>query len=1800
MIRKELDIALGSIFQKNGLVYTESAKKFLRKLMDYVDLQSNNVPDAVAEMLDRIEEINEETTEMVVYIQSLKDYVEQQSAIIEEQSLDITEKSEEVTQNTLDSKTYRDETKAYSEIAASIVSGGPRGVYDNLAALNAANPSHTYLYVTKNNGFWNYWDDNIGAFVGGGIYQTFSTEETTKNEYFLEVPPVGDTFNINYFATPFATITLNGNYSFFYININGAVDGNKGKILVFQTGEKNIVLGNNIQGSAKIATTSGSITILEYNVIGETIYLYSKDILGDDRFPIPQKINTLILTFSDSNTASLKWLAPYANNLLDSASYYDIRYSNVLIDPENPVQWLTCKKITENVPIPAYPGEEETFTITGLAPGKEYYFYIKSVRVNYGIKQISESSNFVYCKTLGATDLSKPYRITLTKENIFPILSMYSEGALYKDFGEQKMVDEQEKNIFLETGYPDTSVVPYNTQHHPITWSRKTKPYYIMIDLFQQYDLDKFFLCSNGVFTSTIYAAKDFGYNWEEIGTMTNNKWNTLNFENGRYRFLLLVQDACTFTPIIEDDTTGVIGNIQNIILYGRSVLNIPDGIKTPLRRVNNLKTVDEFCCTVGWQYESPILHSLISGPFVRLYNNFSRFFDDSNSWIPLYFEKCKLYERLADWKFNVGTQSWIINNTDNTLDESHIVTGDILMNKYKELGLKPFICQVSFADAFQYYRYQLVSGTYRRLNSSGNDSTKINKMLDGYWKPLAWKPVWKSGTKGFTDFFLESRNPANYKLLSKLQFNIAARYGSNNTLLASDLSLVNTIKDGGYIESRNIGLDNCCGIEPGNEMDGASPRSALYDPFEAAALISAVTDGHCNSFTDEDGGTNFGIKKADNNMLVIAPGCARNDPGYMYAYLRELTAIRPDNNIPFDVINIHQYFPNYFLTGERDDFWKIPASSISCERLNETADDLTVKRLLEIRDRFAPTKEFWITEYGWGEAGTRSESAKCKFQVRSLPGRIVGNVLIPDRHRSEVKGAYIVRANIYYMSIGVNLTNYYAIASEGNFFAVNQYDQGAGFEMFIWNTLVDMTPGAKYNAIALSEVPYERNNFDTLGLFGNQQNNGYYPITNAFWWFSTFRNTLKGYVFIGFKKSEVSDLIKIACFRKVGENKGAYVVYLNSEINNAFIGQELLFPESVITTKKVTTYLPKLPNPNNIPASERQNPGPQYYPIVGPVGLWDSDINAYLTANKRKVWNVDHWEVQNYNQGIWEQANALADYIQNNPEGVKGSHGISQDLDVVGNKLIINVTEFPEYYLFDAVPEPDFESFVENVSSRTEGTNSVTLFWNDTNPEDTGYEIFYSTLADSEYTLLKTVSKGVENKTLVTGLLPNTTYYFKIRPVRNSKPGTLSDYTSAKTDVMVLPVNNLTSSGKTSSSIDLNWEYPVVDEKFDYFGIYKADLNGEFNLAGIVSDPTITSYTVGELISGNTYSFKVLVYTTEGKSIDSNIVTLRTYLPEEVSPVYSYGLTDRVGVEIKAIFDLNLAEIPVDFVASNFTILENGIQKPFISVQRDSDNINTLLFTIAEGTLKNYTDLALVTLSYNAPEINFIESAYGIKLESFSNKLIKVFIGNYTNIVNTYKINFADVTDTPPTSIGWNQFAANKTLNQPGATPNISLTNIVDELGVVSNIGIQALHITTSSPYKWGISVPFSANAICTIPNIEEVVYRTKWELYYFCLETENVVGRFIVTGLDSLHKYKVKVFSSAIWGTAVPVRMKINGIYSNTVNQLNNSNTYITIDECEPSPEGLLNIDMIRVMPTVDGGKAYVNYMIIEEYSV
>ena len=73
---------------------------------------------------------------------------------------------------------YATQTQALTDdiedlIVNGVIDGSPRGVYDNLEALQTAYPSGTSgVYLTSDNGHWYYW--NGTAWTDGGVYQSFS------------------------------------------------------------------------------------------------------------------------------------------------------------------------------------------------------------------------------------------------------------------------------------------------------------------------------------------------------------------------------------------------------------------------------------------------------------------------------------------------------------------------------------------------------------------------------------------------------------------------------------------------------------------------------------------------------------------------------------------------------------------------------------------------------------------------------------------------------------------------------------------------------------------------------------------------------------------------------------------------------------------------------------------------------------------------------------------------------------------------------------------------------------------------------------------------------------------------------------------------------------------------------------------------------------------------------------------------------------------------------------------------------------------------------------------------------------------------------------------------------------------------------------------------------------------------------------------------------------------------------------------------------------------------------------------
>ena len=98
----------------------------------------------------------------------------------------------------------------------------------------------------------------------------------------------------------------------------------------------------------------------------------------------PAYVNDLTVASVTDNSITLTWNAPDSEG--SSAASYELRWSN---DGFSTASW-TEGTIVSNVPTPATPGVQQTITVSGIAPGKYYWFCIRS---RDGKGNLSELSN---------------------------------------------------------------------------------------------------------------------------------------------------------------------------------------------------------------------------------------------------------------------------------------------------------------------------------------------------------------------------------------------------------------------------------------------------------------------------------------------------------------------------------------------------------------------------------------------------------------------------------------------------------------------------------------------------------------------------------------------------------------------------------------------------------------------------------------------------------------------------------------------------------------------------------------------------------------------------------------------------------------------------------------------------------------------------------------------------------------------------------------------------------------------------------------------------------------------------------------------------------------------------------------------------------------------------------------------------------------------------------------------------------------------------------------------------------------
>lgn len=1672
--------------------------------------------------------------------------------------------------------------------------------------------SESYINSEKESGALYFLTDKGKIYLDGVNYSGGEYEK------FIEITTTGNKLYVDHIRTPFSEVYLKDKDITYTLEISNLEEGGFGKILVHQTGSKYVVLSDGMLGFVDLPINPDTIALLSYNKSNGIIYVYTNTIIQDELYPKPQKITDFQVTYSDSTTCTVQWTAPYGNAPGDAVTEYDMRYSNSLVDADDPKVW-SGMKIIPNISAPESPGVLQKMTIAGLTPSKEYYIYIKSKKINFGGEYTSLSSDFVYFKTLGSEDTSKAYRIQLERDSLYPQLytTTKDENGDYNDIG--RLIDEVEKNIFMPDGYPDTENKDYDTYWELYKYSRDTSPFSIIIDLYSTYNIDKLFIYSKSKPRFTVYGMKDLGYPWEKIGEINIhfNNWASLDFNYYQCRFINISFDLMNFASSLAEGEEGFPKNqynetleqIQNLLIYGRQATTKPEGIKNPLRRSTKRRTVDQFFCTNGHAYQPGRIHSMLSGEKVRSYIGFGQF-------AALYGTEDQ-YTTLADMRFRVNQIPWVRDNNG-----SREFLEDNLRNTYKKYGLKPYLTNTGVMDYCLYDR----------------SLTVHNRPLDGYWYPGAWRPAPSRGVGGLTKYYGVTKSAEGYKTYSKMMYSLGAKYGKNK------------IDGTGMFypddESLETGLDLLSGLEFENEPDQNWSNWIGYcSPEEYAALASACTDGHVYNIADENGdNVRQGMKKS--GILAIGAGLATVNSGYIMPAYLWWKSNRKDSSVPLDVFSVHMYSST---SGSQELGTSGVAYGIPYEMaLERNLSGEQLLKLMDLRDRLFPDKEVWMTEFGWGESGGRDTSSK--NQCYSIAGRKIGDWIIPDRHRADVKGSYIVRAAVTMMGIGIDLCNYYSTECEGNYFGTGKWDTGAGFEMFHWNDEKSDEPGAKVEAIKKYETTYDRGGFATTGIFGQLLGNGGYPISRAYWWIATMRNTLKGYLFTGFKKLSVDSRIIVACFRKEGEDKGAYVVYLNDTKNTGVRDVTIPLPNGVTTVTKVTTWVPDIPNPQAVPntlgwdrdrtglptsrkerytngawevinyshdkiskpsytsapASYPENPqeGDEitilptteenpYFPIVGPVNAKVSPHNNTLSARQweqdKEDWQSEPeldengnavWLVKSDAYYSWRQVDALCDYIDYHPDGIHGAHGDISEVEIVRGGILTNITEFPEYFLFDGIPDPDYDSKISELSSKTINSSTIELWWNNNNYEDTGYQIFTSNLPESGYSLLKTVPTGVENKITISGLDPVTTYYYKVRPVKNDKLGTLSDYVSAKTFTKIEAPTNLRMVKRTATTIELAWDY-LNEQNSDFlnYSIYRAGDNGVYSIIGEVNDRTITSYTDTGLATGHNYMYKVRVLGLNGQSDYSNELETRTSLPEEASPNVVNIMTDKIGSKISIEFDIPIGTV-LESSVNDFQLTEDGNNRLIKSVSRDSANDKYVVLSINQDSLSTYDKLTDIRISY--VDNGAIKSKYDVNLDSFSDVKVINIIGNFSNIEAIYNVNLTSKEDEID---GWNKLL--KIGN--AATP---LSSIVDTYGRIHNISIST---PSGSGYIWGSSVSWGTQGPEGIPSD---VYKYCWTTGYEVTSSEAKLSRLVVSNLNNENVYTIKGFGGTYSGGASrSARIKANGAYSLYVEQAGNSTDYMVVENIRPI-NGEITIDLIPSFNEASIDYPILAYFIMEEY--
>lgn len=342
---------------------------------------------------------------------------------------------------------------------------------------------------------------------------------------------------------------------------------------------------------------------------------------------------------------------------------------------------------------------------------------------------------------------------------------------------------------------------------------------------------------------------------------------------------------------------------IKGFVLYGRKKgVVINKGLKK--RRNVNPRSYDKVIGTNGFYFEEPEMLSRIAG--------LARWYTQPDWWVGESFR-------------NVGSAyNHTVDEFNFRFDNSHMGSLDQQLQAYKNYGTKSMFTPTQSPQALR----------------------PIGTANPGLSKPI---------NPGLSTINLTATtNPINYTFISRLYWNIAARYGSN---INADLQFVQL--DQGVSQPIRIGLGIMEALEVGNEYDAWwNGEAAYFNPEEMAAYMSAIYDGHKGIM-----GEGFGAKNADPSIKVVMVAIALSDNiTYVKRMIWWWDKNRGKGNYPIDVLNFHYYNS----TGGS----QLVNDGTGIHGLQPEKGDLikTCDLWTDFRDKYLPFAEIWCSETGYDE----------------------------------------------------------------------------------------------------------------------------------------------------------------------------------------------------------------------------------------------------------------------------------------------------------------------------------------------------------------------------------------------------------------------------------------------------------------------------------------------------------------------------------------------------------------------------------------------------------------------------------------------------------------------------------------------------------------------------------------------------------------------------------------------------------------------------------------------------------------